>query len=286
MDSNPRYSKSMVDLVELLLGKKMKQTYREAFILKHGKAAYAEKLVKNATWRKANPKKAEEYAEKRSKKAGKNENTLLLISDVHVGASTVDVDAIKALARKYWSKNPIALLGDLCDLGLDRGMEFDQKYGPQKQVDLVEEIFKPLDIRVYVTGNHENRIFAKVGLTPFISIFGMQPSNTFKINNRKIFINHGKSAAENMFLEFQKYVKYVDADLIGLGHSHDLARITYMRGEKLQHLVRTGSFLGRPRYVVNAGFAPKIPGWAEYNTVTNVVNLKAWNPDTGEVFNI
>ncbi|MBE9595025.1 MAG: hypothetical protein IMF19_16275, partial [Proteobacteria bacterium] len=173
-----------------------------------------------------------------------------------------DVDAIKSLAKRYWSKNPIALLGDLCDLGLDRGMEFDQKYGPQKQLDLVEEIFKPLDIRAYVTGNHSNRIFMKVGLTPYTSMFGMKPSNTLNINEREIFINHGKSAAENIFLEFQKYVKYVNADVIALGHSHDLASISFMRGKKIQHLVRTGSFLGRPKYVIDAGFAPKIPGWA------------------------
>ena len=276
----------MGDRIKLLLGEKMDETYKEAFIRDHGEAAYAEKLTMNATWRKANPEAMKGYAKERSKKAGKNENTLLLISDVHMGASTVDVDAIKALATKYWLKKPIALLGDLCDLGLDRGMEFDQKYGPQMQVDLVNEVFSPLDVRVYVVGNHENRIYTKVGLTPYIDIFGMKPANTLELNGREIFINHGKSAAENFFLEFQKYVKYVDTDLIALGHSHDLARIAFQRGKKIQHLVRTGSFLGRPRYVVNAGFAPKIPGWAEYDTVKNVVNLKAWNQETDEVYDI
>ena len=261
-------------------------TYKERYVLTHGEVGYAEKLKQNAKWRKANPSKAEEYAEKRSKKAGVNGNTLLLISDVHIGASTVDVDALKALAAKYWVKKPIFLGGDLCDLGLDRGMEWDQKYGPQIQIDLMKEVFKPLDVRRYVIGNHEKRIYAKAGLSPYIEIFGMTPENTLEINGRDVFINHGKSAAENYFLEFQKYVKYVDTDLIGLGHSHDLARIAFQRGKKLQHLVRMGSFLGRPRYVLEAGFAPKIPGWAEYDTVKNIVNLKAWNPETGEVFDI
>lgn len=260
--------------------------YKDEFISKNGIDAYAEKLKQNAAWRALNPDVMAEYAENRRKNVESILKKLILISDVHIGASTVDVDAIKALAKRYWSKNPIALLGDLCDLGLDRGMEFDQKYGPQKQIDLVEEVFKPLDVRIYVVGNHENRIFSKVGLTPYVSLFGMPPSNSLEINGREVFINHGRSAAENFFLEFQKYVKYVDADLIALGHSHDLAEITFMRGEKLQHLVRTGSFLGRPKYVVDAGFAPKIPGWAEFDTIRNVVNLKAWNSDTGEVYDI
>lgn len=263
----------------------MEETYKESFIRLHGLAAYAEKLAKNAAWRKVNVKTMKGYAEERSKKAGLNVTTLLLISDVHMGASTVDIDFIKALSKRYWTKKPIVLLGDLCDLGLDRGMEWDQKYGPQRQIDFVEEIFKPLDVRAFCSANHENRIYEKVGLTPYIGIFGMKPSNTFSLNGRDIYFNHGKSAAENYFLEFQKYTKWCDTDLIALGHSHDLARITFMRGKKIQHLVRTGSFLGRPKYVADGGFAPKICGWAEYDTIRNKVNLKALTEE-GEVFDI
>jgi len=255
------------------------------FIKQHGEVAYAEKLLKNAKWRAENSERMAEYAEKRKKGASSREGILLLIGDVHIGASTVDVDEIKALSKKYWSKNPVVLLGDLCDLGLDRGMEFDQKYGPQQQIDIVEEIFKPLDVRGFCSANHEHRIYAKVGLTPYIRIFGMKPSNTLSINGREIYFNHGKSAAENYFLEFQKYVKWCDTDLIALGHSHDLARITFQRGKKIQHLVRTGSFLKRPKYVIDAGFAPKIPGWAEFDTVRNIVNLKGVKEE-GEVFNL
>lgn len=264
----------------------MKETYKKEFIRLHGEVAYADKLKKNAAWRVAHPGNMEAYAEARSKKAGLDDETLLLIGDVHMGASTVDIDMIKALSKRYWTKKPIALLGDLCDLGLDRGMEWDQKYGPQQQIDYVEEIFKPLNVCAFCSANHENRIYTKVGLTPYIRIFGMKPSNTFSLNGRDIYFNHGKSAAENYFLEFQKYTKWCDTDLIALGHSHDLARVTFMRGKKIQHLVRTGSFLGRPKYVADGGFAPKICGWAEYNTIQNKVNLKAWNPETGKVYDI
>lgn len=259
------------------------ETYKQLYIRSHGELGYAQKLERNAAWRKEHPDVMEAYAEKRSRTSNDSANTLLLISDVHIGASSVDVDEIKALAKRYWSNNPVALLGDLCDLGLDRGMEFDQKYGPQEQLDIVEEIFPPLDVRGYCSANHENRIYQKVGLTPYIKMFGMKPTNTISINNREVFINHGKSAAENYFLEHQKYVKWQDSDVIALGHSHDLGRISFMRGKKIQHLVRTGSFLGRPKYVTDAGFAPKISGWAEYDTVRNIINLKGITEE-GEVF--
>jgi predicted phosphodiesterase len=264
----------------------MNETYKEVFISKHGEAAYAEKLLKNAAWRKANPEKAEEYADSRKKKSSREDMRIYFIGDVHLGASTVDEDVIKALSEKYWQRNPIILMGDLCDLGLDRGMNWDNKLGPQLQVDMADEIFAPLNVVAYTDGNHQNRIFAKVGLTPFVKIFGMDTSNEITINDRRIYFNHGRSAAENYFLEFQKITKWNGADVLALGHSHDLARITFMRENKLQHFIRTGSFLGRPKYVVDAAFAPKIPGWAEYDTINNVVYLKAWNPETGEVFDV
>lgn len=264
----------------------MEKTFKENFIEQNGKAAYAMKLTKNAAWRKANPKKVEEYARKRSKKGNGKDKRVYFVGDVHLGASSVDEDVIKAISKKYWRGKPLILMGDLCDLGLDRGMNWDNKLGPQIQIDMAEEIFAPLNVVAYADGNHQNRIFQKVGLTPFVRIFGMRTSNHIAINGREIYFNHGKSAAENMFLEFQKIVKWNGSDVLALGHSHDLARITFMRQNKLQHLVRTGSFLGQPKYVIDAAFAPKIPGWAEYDTEENRVYLKAVDLDTQEVFDI
>jgi predicted phosphodiesterase len=264
----------------------MKETYKDTFIRYHGKAAYAEKLVKNAAWRKANPEVMEAYAKERAKKGGGNHKRVYFVGDVHLGASSVDEDKIKAISKKYWRGKPLILMGDLCDLGLDRGMNWDNKLGPQIQIDMAEEIFAPLSVVAYTDGNHQNRVFQKVGLSPFVRIFGMKASNEITINGRDIYFNHGKSAAENFFLEFQKIVKWNGSDVLALGHSHDLARITFLRGDKLQHLVRTGSFLGRPKYVIDAAFAPKITGWAEYDTVKNIVYLKAVNLDTEEVFDI
>jgi predicted phosphodiesterase len=211
---------------------------------------------------------------------------VLIISDVHIGSQTTDVDEIKRLSKKYWRGQPIILNGDLIDAGIDRGMQFDNSFDPQPSIDLVNEIFRPLDIIGYRLGNHESRISKASGVNIYKTIFNTEPINLVTVNGRDIYFNHGKSAAENMFLEFQKLVKWVEADVIALGHSHDLARITFMRGKKIQHLVRTGSFIGRENYAVDANFAPKIRGWVDYDTEKNFVYLKAINNETGEIYDI
>ena len=261
------------------------EKYKQLFIKQHGEVAYAEKLVQNAIWRNRHPERLAAYKKKRSGKTGAASKVVILLSDLHIGASSVDVDQIRELSKQYWSKSPIILLGDICDLGLDRGMNWDNRYGPQEQIDFAREIFKPLNILGHCEGNHGNRIWEKVGLNPFIEMFGMDPSHTIKINGRDIYFSHGTSVAQNMFNEHQKYVKWVDSDVVALGHSHALARISYLRGSRLCHLVRTGGFLGRSKYVEDAGFNPLLRGWAEYNTETNLVALKALSED-GEVFDI
>lgn len=251
----------------------MEETFKDVFIRQHGKAAYTEKLIKNAAWRKANPEAMKGYAKERSKKGGGKDKAVLLISDIHIGASTVNIDMLKELAKKHWRGIPIILLGDICDLGIEKGYQFDQKYGPQEQLDLATELLEPLNVVAYCEGNHCNRIWNKVGLLPYRTMFKLEASHTFQINGKEVRFNHGRSAAENFFLEHQKYVKWCDSSVIALGHSHDLARITFLRGKKLQHLVRTGSFLGRPKYVSDAGFAPKIRGFCKYDAKTDFVRL-------------
>lgn len=211
---------------------------------------------------------------------------VLIIGDVHIGSQTTDVEEIKRFAKKYWRGKPIILNGDLIDAGIDRGMQFENSYDPQPSIDFVNEIFRPLDIIGYRLGNHESRISKASGVNAYKTIFNSVPINLVTVNGRDIYFNHGKSAAENMFLEFQKIVKWADADVIALGHSHDLARITFMRGKKIQHLVRTGSFIGRENYAVDANYAPKIRGWVDYDTEKNFVQLKAINDETGEIYDI
>jgi predicted phosphodiesterase len=209
---------------------------------------------------------------------------ILLIGDTHIGAASVDTDRIKQLAKKYWRGKPVFLMGDLIDMGLDKGMNFANKINPQDQIDLVEEIFKPLDVRGYCIGNHSVRIFKKVGLNPYKQIFDQQPKNSLTYGGRLIYVNHGKSAADNPFLEHSKYAKWAAGDVIALGHSHVLARMTVLRDGKMTHYVRTGGFLNGEDYAVQAGFAPLLNGWAEYDTDKNFVYLKAlYNGEVKEI---
>jgi UDP-2,3-diacylglucosamine pyrophosphatase LpxH len=248
-------------------------SYKDEFVAKHGTAAYAKKLKENAEWRKANPEAMAEYAEKRSKKASGEKGKVIIVSDVHLGSQTTDVDLIKNLAKEYWSDVPIILNGDIIEAALDRGMQFGGKLDPQPSIDLVVEIFKPLNVIGYRLGNHELRISKATGVNIYKQIFGTEQSTTVNVNGREIYFSHGRSACENMFLEFQKIVKWCSADLICLGHSHDLARISFKRGNKIQTLVRTGSFIGREEYAVKV----------EYFTGTNFVMLKGLT-DEKEVF--
>lgn len=264
----------------------MKKTYKEVFIEQNGKAAYERKLAKNAAWRKANPEKAEEYAKKRSKKGSGNDKRVYFIGDMHIGSSGVDVDEIKALSKKYWRGKPIVFMGDLADLGVDRGFNWDNNFGPQEQFDIVKEIVSPLDTKAFTIGNHENRIWNKVGMQPFVELFGMQPSNELTLDGRKMYFNHGVSAAQDPFREHQRYIKWTNADIYCLGHNHMLGKISFMRDGKLVHLCRTGSFLRPAKYTIMAGYDPKIRGWIEYDLKANFVHLKAINEDTGEIFEI
>ena len=225
-------------------------------------------------------RKCSQTAQKPSKK------TVLFIGDMHIGSSGTDVDEIKALAKKYWKGKPIVLMGDICDLGLDRGMGFDNKFGPQEQYDLAKEIFKPLNVKAYTIGNHENRIWAKVGIQPFKELFNMPPSNELTLSGRKIYFNHGISAAQDAFREHQRYIKWMNSDILCLGHNHLLGKLSYMRDGKITHLCRTGSFLRPVKYTITAGFDPKIRGYIKYDLQRNYVHLMAINDETGEVFEI
>ena len=262
------------------------ETYKDEFIRVHGEIAYAEKLLKNAKWRAENSEKMAEYAEKRSRNGRSESNTVLFIGDIHLGSSGTDIDEVKSLAKKYWSRNPIILMGDICDLGIDRGMNWDNKFGPEEQLDIAREIFQPLDIRAWCEGNHCNRIWNKVGIDPFKEMLGKPSSNELTLGGRKLFFNHGISAAQDPFREHQRYIKWKNASIYCLGHSHVLGKLSYMRDGEIVHLCRTGSLLRPVKYTKIAGYDPKIRGWIEYNTKLNFVHLKAINEDTGEIYEI
>jgi len=51
-------------------------------------------------------------------------NRIILTGDWHIGAGSVNFDELKDVAKHYFKGHPVILLGDLVDIGLDKGMNF------------------------------------------------------------------------------------------------------------------------------------------------------------------
>jgi len=169
------------------------------------------------------------------------------------------------LACNEWRDKPVLLLGDLIDAGLDKGMNFENKLVPGDQIMELKRITDMLDVRAWVMGNHEDRIFKKIGMNPYETFLG-KPKTHITIDYVKFFLFHGRSAAHDIFKEHEKLMLYASADCICLGHDHQLAKKDVMRDGSRITLLRTGSFVVHPSYAQKMGFPPSIPGYCEYDT--------------------
>ena len=190
---------------------------------------------------------------------------VILTGDWHVGAETVNVEEILRVKEKYWKGKPVILMGDLLDAGLDRGMQFSQKLNPDTQIEAVKEILNGLDVRTALIGNHEIRFFKNAGINIY-KLLGYPQNHDLEIDGCSFYVTHGRSAAANTLTEFTKLFKFVDTDIIAIGHDHDLMVYNVIRGTKRVVLCRTGSFLSGAVYALQNAHAPKIKGWIEVDT--------------------
>ena len=198
---------------------------------------------------------------------------VVITGDWHIGAATTDVNQIKAIAKKYWKDTPIILMGDIGDFGYFKGMQFNQALHPQEQVNEAQALCESLNVVAYTLGNHEARIYESTGLNPYEPFLHMKPSNWYKAGRKEIYFNHGKSAAQNIFLEHHHLLEWVEADVIALGHNHALASVPHIKSSgKLVHLVRTGCFLGRANYAKRAHLPPNVKGWVEYDSIKHFIH--------------
>lgn len=198
---------------------------------------------------------------------------VILTGDWHVGLEgALDPEIIYDLAGSHWYGKPILLLGDLVDCGLHKGMQFSQTMQPQEQINTVERILEIMDVKTYVLGNHDLRFFKEVGLNPFYHILG-KPNHTYVIDNTSFYIFHGRSYAENIFLEHSKLMKFIHADVIAAGHNHALAKLDVLQNKNRVIWLRTGSFVREAEYAVDAGLAPRIAGFVEYDSYRHVARL-------------
>ena len=199
---------------------------------------------------------------------------VILTSDWHIGASTVDVEEILKVKEKFWMRKPVLLLGDALDAGLDRGMQFDNKLNPDTQIEELKKVLKGLDVRTALTGNHEVRFFKNAGINIY-KVLGYPQEHELMIDNCSFYMSHGKSAARNPLTEFTKFYEVVDADIIALVHNHVLGVWNVWRGKKRVVLCRTGSFIGYAVYALDNGYAPTISGWIEVDTKSKVATCYA-----------
>ena len=196
---------------------------------------------------------------------------VILTGDWHIGSPASSFMEIMSIKQKYWLGKPVILMGDLIDAGLDRGMQFDQEYNATEQIERVRRALKGLDIRSCLIGNHEQRIFRQTGLELY-KILGYPELHYVEIDNCSFYVTHGRSGAKNPLTEFTKLFEFVDADIIAIGHSHDLGVWNKVRGRTANGegrrvvLVRTGSFLEGAAYSLQNGYAPKIKGFLVVDT--------------------
>lgn len=190
---------------------------------------------------------------------------VIITGDWHIGAETVDVNEIRRVKREYWLDKSIILMGDLVDAGLDKGMQFSQNLNPTSQIQTLKGILKGLNIKTALIGNHEIRFFKTAGVNLY-TVLDLPQEHYLEIDGCTFYVTHGKSTAKNPLTEFTKLFEFVDADIIGIGHSHDLGVWNKIRGKKRVVLCRTGSFLGGAIYSLQNAYPPKIKGWIEVDT--------------------
>ena len=225
----------------------------------------AHKGEHNPNWRGGD----EGFREGREKIKGK----VIITGDWHTSLEgAYDTQVIVDLACNEWKGKPVLLLGDLMDAGLDKGMNFENKSNPGDQILEVKRITDMLDVRAYVLGNHEDRIFKKIGMNPYETFLG-KPRNQITIDYVKFFLHHGRTAAHDIFKEHEKLMLYASADVFCLGHNHQLAKKDVMRDRARITLLRTGSFVVHPSYALKMGYPPGMPGYVEYNTEEMMARL-------------
>ena len=198
---------------------------------------------------------------------------VILTGDWHIGlAGAINVDVIYDIAGAKWANKPVLLLGDLIDCGLKKGMNFENEIHPQDQINKAREILEMLDVQGYVNGNHEHRIYSQTGINPWYDLLG-KPEHEAVIDTTSFYLLHGKSHAENSFLEHSKLIGFIDANVIAMGHSHVLAKKDILQNGKRCTWLRTGSMIEKAAYADDAGLPPLIPGYAEYDTKKAIARL-------------
>ena len=187
------------------------------------------------------------------------------LGDIHLGSNFCDLDSLHKTIDEI-RKNKYAhviLMGDLIECGIiGRFGLWDQSSTPMQQVNDIVTLFTPIKDKIdfSIGGNHEARIFRETSIDisqiiaeklncQYIGIGGI-------INKYGpcIVAFHGTANSTSPELELRRaYLKYPEADIIALGHVHQLYAKQFLSYDKngKEHLcywIRTGGFLKQPDY--------------------------------------
>jgi len=190
------------------------------------------------------------------------------MSCVHIGAKQHDEDTFakyRGIVRRTGAS--VILLGDVIDNGVYSGTKvpgsvYENTMDPDEQIDTAVRIFKELNPRRVIGGNHCERTRKAVGVHPEKVIadrLGVPFTPDVwatRIEGVNCVFSHGVGAGDGDFRRV--LLAYDNADLVCLGHNHELSyrpvRRVHMGGaaRKVIHQVRCGSFFDYGGYAKRA----------------------------------
>jgi predicted phosphodiesterase len=220
-------------------------------------------------------------------KTGRKNIRLWFSGDWHVGNEKCDIELLKKYLR--WAKKNkdvyIILMGDLMESVIasevHAKMMWTQNLTPDKQFDKITQMLLPLKDRIIcaISGNHEDRIsdFTGIDITEILcrdlGIKYLKGGDYLILNLNGIrytlAIFHGSMSSISPDYQLKKALDiWVDADLIALGHIHQIfskdsyvftARNT-IKSTRNRMAIRTGGFLEYPNYAAKKFFPPAAIG--------------------------
>ena len=207
-------------------------------------------------------KKDREYAE------------VIFFGDLHLGHP----NCLKEEVAQGWidyakeHKSYLLLMGDLIESGIIGSVGdsvYTQKLNPQEQMEEVVEFLEPVKELIIGlhSGNHEQRIWKQTGIdiskimakmlrVPYLSLACW---NILRVGNQTytVYSLHGASGSRFIYTKLKAATDishYFDADIVAMGHIHDLASHTIERQSidkrtrtiayKKSHILLTGHYLG------------------------------------------
>lgn len=236
---------------------------------------------------------------------GKEYAELLLFGDLHLGHEQCDIrSAQEMLDWAMEHKAYVLLMGDLIEAGLRESVGdsvYQQVFNPQKQMEAVVKMFKPLAKEHLIIGLHRGNHEARISKTAGIDICKIMANllgvrylggacwSMLTVGSQKysIYSMHGHSGARFKHTKLKAVVDlcgWISSDVVAMGHVHSIAAEPVMRQqvdfrnrqvkEVKCYVVLTGSYLKWDRsYGQEAGYpvsrigSPKAMIWGNEHNI-------------------